>query len=156
MNRVAVVVLVFAVAGVVAFLLQRRRPAPPTQPTLYPVPTQLDRADFVRPDAPWLVAVFTSSTCGSCQRVVDKARVLEASDVAYQEISYQTDKPLHERYSVEAVPLLVVADAEGVVVKSFVGEVTAIDLWGAVATVRDPSSAPAPPDSHDHSAEPQQ
>jgi hypothetical protein len=151
MNRLAAVIIVFAVAGVIALLVQRRRPAAPTQPTHYAVPTQLDRADFVRPDAPWLVALFTSSTCDSCHRVIDKARVLEASDVAFQEISYQTDRALHERYSVEAVPLLVIADSDGVVAKSFVGEVTAIDLWGAVATVRDPSSAPAPPDEHDHS-----
>ena len=149
MNRLVAVILVFAVAALIAWLLQRRRSEPPTQPTLYPVPTQLDRADFVRPDAPWLVALFTSETCDSCARVKDKACVLEAPDVAYQEISYQRDKALHKRYSVEAVPLLVIADAEGVVTNAFVGEVTAIDLWGAVATARDPSSAPA--GEHDHS-----
>ena len=43
----------------------------------------------------------------------------------------------------EAVPLVVIADADGVVAKAFVGEVTAIDLWGAVATARDPSSEPS-------------
>ena len=145
------VVVVFAVAGVVAYLVQRRKPASPTQPTAYPVPVQLDRSDFTRPDAPWLVVLFSSETCGGCASMREKTRVLEASDVAYQEVSYQTDKAMHERYSIEAVPLVVIADDEGVVVNSFVGEVTAIDLWGAVATARDPSSAPAPPESHDHS-----
>jgi hypothetical protein len=149
MNSVVAIVVVFGLAGLIALFVQRRRPAAPTQPTVYPVPTQLDRADFTRPDAPWLVAVFTSATCGSCARVTEKAHVLEAADVAYHEISYQADKALHERYSVEAVPLVAIADTEGVVVKSFVGEVTAIDLWGAVATARDPSSEPSGP--HDHS-----
>ena len=142
MNRLVAVVVVFAVAGLVASLVQRRKPAAPTQPTAYPVPVQLDRADFTRPDAPWLVVLFSSETCGGCESMREKARVVEAADVAYQEVSYQTDKALHERYSIEAVPLVVIVDDEGVVAKSFVGEVTAIDLWGAVATARDPSSEP--------------
>ncbi len=151
MNRVAVIVVVFAAAGLIALLLRRRRPAAPTQPTMYPVPVQLDRADFVRPDAPFLVALFTSMTCDGCARVANKARVLEAPDVAYQEISFQAERDLHERYGVEAVPLVVIAGADGVVAKAFVGEVTAVDLWGAVATARDSSSAPASPEPHDHS-----
>jgi hypothetical protein len=149
MNSVVAVVVVFAVAGLVALVMQRRQSNAPTQPTVYPVPTQLDRADFTRPDAPWLVAVFTSRTCDGCARVIAKAEVLAGADVAYHEISYQDDKALHDRYSVEAVPLVAIADAEGVVVKAFVGEVTAIDLWAAVATARDPSSAPD--GEHDHS-----
>lgn len=141
MDKLVVIVAVFAGAALIALVLRRRRPAAPTQPTRYSVPVQLDRADFARPDAPFLVALFTSSTCDACAGVADKARVLEAPDVGYQEISYQADRRLHERYNVEAVPMVVVADAEGVVRKSFVGEVTAIDLWGAVATARDPASA---------------
>lgn len=142
---------VLAVAGGVALFLRRRQPSDaPTQPRAWLVPTQLDRHDFVRPEAPFLVAVFTSDTCDNCQRVVQKARVVEAADVAYEEISYQADKARHERYSIEAVPMVLVADADGVVQKSFVGEVTAIDLWGEVATVRDPSSRPPSPSEHDH------
>jgi len=160
MSRLIVTLAVLAIAGLVALYLRRRRPAAPTQRKLWPVPVQLDRNDFAQPDAPFLVAVFTSATCESCARVVAKARVLATGEVAYDEISYQTDKPRHERYGVEAVPMVLVADAEGVVVKSFVGDVTAIDLWGAVATARDPSSEPHGPEpdhsrpdhsSHDHS-----
>lgn len=150
--------VVLALAGGVAYVLRRRQqPAAPTQPKAWPVPVQLDRNDFARPDAPFLVVVFTSETCGNCERVTQKARVVEASDVAYEEVSFQADKPRHERYGVEAVPMVLVADAEGVVQKSFVGDVTAIDLWGELATVRDPSSRPVPsPEqsssdhSHDH------
>jgi hypothetical protein len=149
MNRFLAVIVVFAVAGVVAFFLQRRKPAAPTQPTAYPVPVQIDRNDFTRADAPWLVLLFSSETCGGCASMREKASVVAARDVAYQEVSYQADKALHQRYNIEAVPLVVIADDEGVVVNSFVGEVSAIDLWGAVATARDPSSAPGPPEAHD-------
>lgn len=145
--------VVLALAAGVAYVLRRRQqPAAPTQPRSWPVPVQLDRNDFVRPEAPFLVAVFTSDTCGNCERVVHKARVVEAQHVAYEEISYQADKPRHERYGVEAVPMVLIADAQGVVQKSFVGDVTAIDLWGELATVRDPSSRPEPSDPH-HSHE---
>lgn len=144
--------VVLAVAGGVAFYFrQRQRHDVPTQPRAWPVPAQLDRHDFARPEAPFLVVVFSSETCGNCERVTEKARVVEAPDVAYEEVPYQSAKAMHERYGVEAVPMVLVADADGVVQKSFVGDVTAIDLWGAVATARDPSSEPQPSDhSHDH------
>lgn len=150
MSQLIPTLAVLVVAAVVAVVLRRRRPEAPTQPRAWPVPVQLDRNDFVRPDAPWLVAVFTSETCGNCEKVVAKARIVEAPEVAYQEVSYQGNKALHERYSVEAVPMVLVADHDGVVAKSFVGEVTAIDLWGEIATVRDPASRPGPSHGHDH------
>ena len=66
---------------------RRRRPDPPTQPAAH-VPVQLDRADFARPDAPWLVAVFTSATCQTCADVAAKAAVLASDDVAVAEVEY--------------------------------------------------------------------
>ena len=53
--------VVVVVSVVVAVVLERRRPEAPTQSS-WAVPAQVDRADFTRPDAPWLVAVFTSAT----------------------------------------------------------------------------------------------
>jgi hypothetical protein len=144
-ERVVVALALVAVAVAVALVLERRRrPAPPTQPQRYEVPTQLDRADFGGVDRPWLVGVFTSATCDSCAKVVPKARVLESDDVAVMEIPYQSRKDLHERYSIDVVPLLVVADAEGVVRASFIGNMSATDLWAAVAEARDPGSSPEP------------
>ncbi len=152
MSRLILMLVVLVLAAGVAYVLRRRqRPQAPTQPRAWPVPMQLDRDDFVRPDAPFLVVVFTSEACGNCERVVSKTALLATKDVAYEQVPYQSDKARHERYGVEAVPMVLIADAHGVVQKSFVGDVTAIDLWGAVATVRDPSSEPAPSDhSHDH------
>ena len=89
----------------------RRRLDAPTQ-RKFAVPQQLDRADFARPDAPWLVAVFSSATCQVCQGVVEKAKVLDTSEVAVVEVEYLADRALHERYSIEAVPTVVVADAQ--------------------------------------------
>jgi thioredoxin-related protein len=142
MERVLLVLVIVAVAGLVAVVVQRRRvPDAPTQ-RRFAVPDQLDRNDFARPDAPWLVAVFTSATCDACAQVLGKARVLESADVAVVEVEYSSERDLHERYSIDAVPTLVVADARGVAVAAFLGPMTATDLWAAVAEARDPGSSP--------------
>jgi hypothetical protein len=147
MERLLLAAALVVVASAVAAVLRRRRPAPPTQ-ARYQVPTQLDRADFAALDTPWLVAVFTSATCESCGRVMDKVGVLRSDAVAVQDVSYQDRKDLHERYAVEAVPMIVVADEEGVVRASFIGVPTATDLWAAVAEARQPGSSPEPDLGH--------
>ena len=131
---IAVVLVVLAV--VVALVLERRRPDAPTQ-ARWAVPSQLDRSDFTRPDAPWLVAVFTSATCDSCAQVVAKARPLESTEVAVEEIEFSADADLHRRYGIDAVPCIVVADAEGSVRASHIGPATATDLWATLAEVRE-------------------
>ena len=145
MERV-VVALVLALAAVaVALVLRRRRPDAPTQPRLYAVPTQLDRADFDRPDAAWLVAVFTSAGCESCAGAVARAAPLDSPQVCVQELEIGVRPELHDRYGIDAVPTVVVADADGVVRASFVGPPPAADLWAAVAEVRDGGGS-SPPD----------
>ena len=135
MTRLLVVAAVVVVAVVVALVVQRRRPDAPVR-TGFSIPEQLDRADFARPDAPWLVAVFTSATCATCADVWSKAEVLASDDVAVQELEYGRDRALHDRYAVDAVPALVVADRDGVVQRSFLGPVSATHLWAALAEVR--------------------
>ena len=143
MERLLIAAALVVVAVAVAFILERRRPAPPTQ-ARWAVPTQLDRDDFGGRDRPWLVAVFTSATCESCSRATAKAAVLASPQVAYQEVPYQTEQALHQRYAIDAVPCIVVADEAGVVRASFIGVPTATDLWAAVAEARDPGSSPEP------------
>ena len=135
MERVLLAGVIVVVAAVLAVIVERRRPAPPTQ-AAWSVPAQLDRADFDRPDAPWLVAVFTSATCETCARARDKAVVLASDDVAVQEVEVSARKDLHHRYKIEAVPIILIADREGVVQSSFVGPPSATDLWAAVAEAR--------------------
>jgi hypothetical protein len=139
MERLVLAGALVAVAALVAQVLRSRRPEPPTQARRQ-VPTQLDRADFDGRDREWLVVVFTSSTCDSCARALEKARVLESPTVAFQEVPYQTRRDLHERYAVEVVPTTLAVDPDGVVRASFVGTPTATDLWAAVAEARTPDS----------------
>jgi hypothetical protein len=127
----------------VAFLVSRSRMTDaPSQPKRWPVPAQLDRADFAAPATPWLGALFTSATCQSCARVEAMVQPLASPQVAVTVLPWQEHKQLHERYGIEAVPCFVLADEEGVVRYGFVGsDVTATDLWAAVAEAR----APTPP-----------
>src|SRR5262249_56892284 len=56
--RIVLAVALIAIACAVAFVLQRRRPAPPPR-DVYPVPSHLDRSDFPRATAPWLAPLFS-------------------------------------------------------------------------------------------------
>jgi hypothetical protein len=134
--RIVLAIGVFVVLAGVAFVMERRRRADaPTQGSIA-VPAQLDRADFPRPDAPWLVVLFTSAACDSCEGLAEKAAPLESADVAVAEAEYPAAKTLHDRYHVNAAPLTVIADAQGVVRDSFVGAFAATDLWTTLANLR--------------------
>lgn len=143
MERVVVAVALAALVIMVALVMQRRRPAAPSSSVGgYSAPAQLDRTDFQRPDAPWLVVVFTSATCSTCADVWSKAQVLASDDVAVQQVEAVADKDLHDRYRVEAVPIVAIATTTGEVVSSFLGPVSATHLWAALAEVREPGSTP--------------
>lgn len=142
MERVVLVLVLAAVAVVVAVVAQRRRRPPAPTVTGHVLPDRLDRADFTRPEAPWLVAVFTSATCNTCAGVWDKAALLAGDEVAVQQLEAKERRDIHERYRVTAVPAVVVADATGTVRARFLGPVTATDLWATVAELRAPGSLP--------------
>ena len=138
MDRLVIALAIMLAAAVVAELARRRRRAdPPTQPR-HQLPSQLDRADFDGDG--WLVAVFSSDSCSTCADVIRKADVVRSADVTVSVVSFQDRRDLHERYGIDAVPLVVVADADGVVRDGFLGPVTATDLWAAVADAREPGS----------------
>lgn len=134
--RLLIALIVLAVAGVTALVIDRRRPDPPSRGGA-PIPDQLDRTDFVRPDAPWLVVTFTSRTCASCQGLFQMLTALESDQVAVEEAEFPARRALHQRYAIDAVPLTLVVDEEGRVRRSFVGRMTATDLWAAVAEARE-------------------
>jgi len=136
MERLLIALAVVAVAAMVSEVIRRRRPVDPPMQGGHEVPSQLDRSDFEGDG--WLVAVFTSASCSTCADVVRKAEVVRSDDVAVSTVPYQDRRDLHERYAIDAVPCLVVADAEGVVHAGFLGPVTATDLWAAVANARKP------------------
>ena len=150
MERLVVAALIVVVVGAGAPVVRsRRRVDPPTQ-RRFAVPQQVDRDDFDRPTAPWLVAVFSSRGCDACRDVIDKARVLESDDVAVARVEFESARSLHERYGVDAVPTVVICDRAGVVRAGFLGPITATDLWAAVAEAREPGSTPEPQLGHDH------
>jgi hypothetical protein len=70
--------------------------------------------------------------------------VLESADVATCDVEAEARGDLHRRYEIAAVPTTVVADADGVVRRAFVGAFSATDLWAAVAELREPGSTPEP------------
>jgi hypothetical protein len=142
-ERVLLVAVLVAVAVAAAVVIERRRKPPAPTNVSHVLPERLDRADFDRPDAPWLVAVFTSATCSTCAGVWDKARHLAGDAVAVQQLEVGATKAVHDRYRVTAVPAVVVADGGGEVRATFLGPVTATDLWATVAELREPGSLPA-------------
>lgn len=140
---------VVAIAVLIAWLISRRRPDAPTQPAaVYEAPGQLDRSDFEGAEREWLVAVFTSATCNTCAETVARASILGSDAVAVCEVEVTERADLHERYQIEAVPIVAIADAQGVVQRSFIGPVSATHLWGAVAELREPGSVPEGCEGH--------
>jgi thioredoxin-related protein len=133
----------FAIVGVVvivallANLWQRKRQVDAPTQGASEVPSQIDRADFVRPDAPWIVLAFTSATCQTCSDIERKVQVLETKSVAIQILEYTAERDLHARYKIDAVPAVLMADSNGVVQANFLGPVSATDLWAALARARD-------------------
>jgi hypothetical protein len=135
---VALVATVAVIAAVLNARRRRRLPAPPSQPRRFSVPAQLDRADFEGAGTPWLLALFTSDTCDSCERMASKVEPLGSPQLTVQHVTWQADCELHERYAIEAVPCTVLADADGVVRWSAIGaDMTVTDLWAEIAAARE-------------------
>ena len=136
MDRFFLLLLVASVAGILAYKFQRRSPDTPIR-TGWSIPDQVNREDFLSPDIPWLVAVFTSSSCETCSEVLSKAVLLDSSQVVVHEVEAKKDKDLHDRYKIEAVPLVALIDTQGVVRSHFLGPVSSSDLWSSLAELRE-------------------
>ena len=137
MTQIIIVAAVTAVALCVGWAMQRRAPDAPTGASNHKTPAQIDRNDFTRPQAPWLVAVFSSATCQTCKKVWTTTQLVESDAVAIQNIEAIEDAALHERYGITAVPSVVIADANGVARASFLGPPTSADLWAKLAELRE-------------------
>ena len=134
--RLVIAVVILAVAGAIAWWLDHRRTvAPPSQGRAV-APQQLDRNDFPRPDASWLVVLFTSRHCDSCAGLVEKAQPLASDEVGVVEVEYTREPELHARYKIDAAPITVLVDREGVTRTAFIGAYSAPDLWSALAELR--------------------
>jgi hypothetical protein len=136
MIRVLLVATALLVAVVLNRVLNKRTIQAPMQadPAM---PTQVDRTDFSEPGKEWLVLAFTSSTCNTCADIERKAVVLKSTSVAVEICEYTAHRQLHKKYSIEAVPTLLIADDQGIVRKGFLGPASATDIWAALARVRE-------------------
>jgi hypothetical protein len=141
--RLIVAAVLVVVAGAIAWRLRAQQTPDPVRAS-GEVPRQLHRTDFPRADAPWLVVVFSSATCEGCAAIAAKVAVLDSADVATCEVEYGADRALHDRYAIDSVPLVVVADREGITRAAFLGPTSATDLWAALAELRSPGSTPEP------------
>ncbi len=137
-----IVVAIVAAAIILSQWLARRRVEAFVASPTHEAPAQVDRNDFDGAEREWLVAVFSSATCNSCAETVARASVLGSDAVAVAEVEVGRHPELHKRYSIDAVPITVIADSAGVVRQSFIGPVSSTHLWGALAELRDPGSVP--------------
>ena len=65
-----------------------------------------------------------------------RVAALASDTVATTDVDAVGDKDLHRRYRIEGVPMVVLADAEGVVRAGFVGSVTGRSSREALADAR--------------------
>lgn len=136
--RVLLVVGIVIAAVIAAWALERNRAsrsAPVT--TAAPIPGQVDRNDFARPGADWLLVMFSSAACESCSAMADRIAPLAAPDLAVDDVDFAERPALHEKYGIEAVPVVGLFDSVGVAHARFVGPTPAAELWSAIARARD-------------------
>ena len=134
MTNVVIAVVLGAVALGVAWIINRKKPRA-SAVVDHHVPTRVDRADFARPEAPVLVVVFTSATCATCAAMLATARHAVGDAVAVEEAEATARADVHERYGIDAVPIAVLVDCDGVVRASFAGSMSADDLDAAIDQV---------------------
>ncbi len=80
-------------------------------------------------DLPPGVIAFTSTQCDNCKRVMAMVRTIDAP---VREVTHDLEPQLFEAGGIEAVPLLVVTDAGGTVVRQLAGTPSARTLRRAV------------------------
>lgn len=132
MERFLIALALLIVAVVVARLLRSRRKPAVAPSRDWHLPTHIDPADLAT-GTPWVVAIFTSSTCETCQSVLTTAAPLASDDVAVLDLPYQSQRDLHDRYGIEAVPSTLVVAPDGNVVVAWIGVIEPGVLWAAVA-----------------------
>ncbi|MFZ4585546.1 MAG: peroxiredoxin family protein [Acidimicrobiia bacterium] len=134
--RIGLGLVLVLVVAVIAFIAERRRSGRAVI-SGHDVPEQIDRNDFGAPDADWLVVLFSSADCGSCETMRERVTALGADDVAVYDVEFGAGRAVHERYGITAVPTTVMVDREGVVRASWVGAVDDSELADALGALRD-------------------
>jgi hypothetical protein len=133
--RLLIAAVLLVIAALAAWVLEARRRRARHPVRVGSELTSVHRADFARPDAPWLALLFTSRDCAGCEPMRARLAPLESDRLAVDVCEYHDQRGLHERYAIDSVPYLVLADADGVVRASFLGTVSADELWTQIHTL---------------------
>ena len=111
--------LLGAFAIIVAYIANNRRTDSPSVPKSS-LPIQVDRNDFNMPDMKWLLVFFSSESCSSCIQVREILSEIPLNSIHIQEVSFPQEKNLHTRYAINSVPIVLIANLEGVVILSLI------------------------------------
>ena len=114
------VLLLGAFAISVAYIANNRRTDSPSVPKSS-LPIQVDRNDFEMPVMKWLLVFFSSESCSSCIQVRETLSDIPLNSIHIQEVSFPQEKNLHNRYAINSVPIVLIANLEGVVTWSYAG-----------------------------------
>ena len=112
--------LLGAFAISVAYIANNRRTDSPSVPKSS-LPIQVDRNDFEMPGMKWLLVFFSSESCSSCIQVREILSDIPLNSIHIQEVSFPQEKNLHTRYAINSVPIVLIANLEGVVIWSYAG-----------------------------------
>jgi len=130
-ERLLILVGLTVLAIVIAAVLQRRRPDPPSAPS-YRAPTQLDRADFASDQSLNLVVLFASKTCNTCPVAWEVIESADLGDICRERVDVEDNPALHKRYKIDGVPTTLVVGTDGVVYQTFFGPITGDQLMQAM------------------------
>ena len=122
MSRILLLIILSFAASAAAVFLKKFNTKNFTN-SGWSVPGHIDRNDFEFSDANWLAVIFSSDTCETCKPAVAESMKLSTLGIAVQEIPVETKKHLHQKYDIDAVPMLLLADEFGVVKSSHLGPV---------------------------------
>lgn len=127
MSRILILIILSFLASSVAILLKKLNKQNFVT-SGWSIPGHIDRQDFEFPNEKWLAMVFSSNACKTCEPVVAKSMKLTTLGIAVQEVPLETKKHLHEKYAIDAVPMLLLTDKFGVVQSSYLGPVDFEDV----------------------------
>lgn len=153
MERYLLAVALLVIAVGIAVVLDRRRRPTSVPSRQFRLPTHIDRGDLPDAELPWVLAVFTSTSCDTCRGVVEAAQPLRSDTVGVAELAFQLHRSLHNKYEIEAVPAALLVDRAGEVRASWLGVIEPGELWGRVSdlvandsadSADDPGDAPRP------------
>ena len=134
MSRLIVLIILSSGASLAAVLL-RKLNYRNFVTSGWSVPGHLSREDFGFLNEPWLVVIFSSESCETCKPVVAEGMKLTSLGIAIQEIAAETNRELHEKYDIDAVPMLLLVDKYGVVRSSHLGPINFGKVKKSIETV---------------------